>query len=233
MQRIATASLIGLTLLAFPATAASHRIAGRPACPARHAKTLLADPQAAVYSEVEHYGFFEIRACARGHRSYGLRVETQEGNRCKPGCIVFPNSFALAGTMVAYGENTEPGDKYEACPCGKWFVVVRNLLTGRVLVTNSTGDANLAQGTSSPPKAGNYVGVGPALDVIVKSDGAVAWLVYNEISRQPGQYEVPVADRLGSRVVAVDPNLDPASLAIAGSTLYWTANGTAASARLE
>ncbi len=180
MRGIAVINLVVFTLLVFPTGATSHRLARRPACSQRHGKTLLADPQAIVYSEVEHYGFFEVRACASGHRSYGLRVETQEGNRCKPGCIVFPNSFALAGTTVAYGENLEPGDKYGDCFCGEWLVVVRNLLTGRVLVSNPTGGSKLTRTTSNytVPEPGDYVGVGPALDVVVNLDSSVVVRVY-------------------------------------------------------
>ncbi len=137
--------------------------------------------------------------------------------------------------MVAYGENLEPGDKYGDCFCGEWLVVVRNLLTGRVLVSNPTGDSKLTRATSNytVPEPGDYVGVGPALDVAVKSDGAVAWLVANQISRKPTEYEVHVVDRLGSRVVAVDPRIDESSLAIAGNTLYWTQGGKPASTRIQ
>jgi hypothetical protein len=124
MRGIAVMSLVGFMVLAFPAVAASHRLAARrPACPARHAKMLLADPQ--------------------------------------------------------------------------------------------------------------DVGVGPALDVVAKPDGAVAWLVSNQVSRKPGEYEVHVVDRLGSRVVAVAPDVQPSSLAIAGNTLYWTQEGKPASTRIQ
>jgi hypothetical protein len=64
------------------------------------------------------------------------------------------------------------------------------------------------------------VGRGFTYSIVVKSDGAVAWIVASGVAR--GGNQVRVVDRSGSRVVASGTDVDPQSLALAGSTLYWT-----------
>ena len=125
--------------------------------------------------------------------------------------------------MVAYESYTEltfpPPAGFQ-----KWQVVVENLRTGRVLQRVPTG-------TSSP----DAVGVGPVVGLVVKSDGAVAWIVENEIPAQhvPAEYEVHAVDKAGDRLLASGSDIDPHSLALAGSTLYWTQGGKPMSAVLN
>jgi hypothetical protein len=106
----------------------------------------------------------------------------------------------------------------------EWKVVVENLRTGRVLHKVPTG-------TSSP----GAVGIGPVVSLVVKSDGAVAWIVENEIPARhvPAEYEVHAVDKTGNRLLASGSDIDPHSLALAGSTLYWTQGGKPMSAPLN
>ncbi len=66
---------------------------------------------------------------------------------------------------------------------------------------------------------------------MVKLDGSVAWIV--ETGEEEGRYQVHAVDKSGSRVLASGPNIDPSSLALAGSTLYWTQGDQPFSASLN
>jgi hypothetical protein len=125
-------------------------------------------------------------------------------------------------------------------------VVVRDLRTGRVLHKSPTG---------SPlrPEAG-YVGVGNVVAIVLKGDGAVAWIA-DDYERSSGAgtaneavyFDVEAVDRTGSRLLASGTAVDPSSLSLAvgatnvgyhsaalmGSLLYWTEGGTPASAVLH
>lgn len=199
---------------------------------------IIADAQAQAYLLRGRYGDLEARACAyRSHRVYELEnmVEGDEAS-CALGCPPLPGTVALGGVMVAFTDNVVPSNKYGDCYCGEWHVVVRNLLTGRVLRRVPTGGSKLTRGTSTytGPEPGDYVGVGPALDVMVENNGSVAWIVYNVRGvGMPRQYEVHVADHLGSHVVASSPDISPHSLALVGNTLYWTQGGKPFSATLN
>jgi len=73
----------------------------------------------------------------------------------------------------------------------------------------------------------------------VKSDGAVAWIVETQRgpfvgeTGPPTMFEVRAVDRTGSRLLASGSHFDPLSLALAGSTLYWTQGGQPFSAQLQ
>jgi hypothetical protein len=64
--------------------------------------------------------------------------------------------------------------------------------------------------------------------IVVKSDGSVAWIVESS-----SEYQVRAVDKSGSRVLSSGTNIDPHSLALAGSTLYWTQGGKPKSAMLN
>jgi hypothetical protein len=100
-------------------------------------------------------------------------------------------------------------------------VIVRDLRSGRVLRSTPTG-------TSTNPMV---VGVGPTTSIVLKKDGAVAWIV--DTSGEQNRYQVHAADRSGARLLASGSDVDPSSLALAGSTLYWTQGGKAFSAALN
>jgi hypothetical protein len=75
--------------------------------------------------------------------------------------------------------------------------------------------------TGSPSAEGN-VGGGYASTIVVKSDGAVAWILSGGPSRGN---EVHIVDADGSRVLASGSDVVKDSLALEGSTLYWTQAG--------
>ncbi|HEY3760058.1 MAG TPA: hypothetical protein VGL37_09865 [Solirubrobacteraceae bacterium] len=99
---------------------------------------------------------------------------------------------------------------------------MRNLRTGRVVREVPTGTP------ATPNKS--VVGIGPTTSILVKDDGAVAWIVETGF---PTTYQVHAIDSNGSRVVASGSDIDPSSLALAANTIYWTAGSTAMSAPLN
>ena len=140
------------------------------------------------------------------------------------------DEVALVGHMVVYeswfsGRENRPE---------RHRVIVRDLRTGRVL-------HNLPTGTPRTPEPGE-VGNGGTTAIVLKADGSVAWInLFLErgviVPPEPvnfiRNYEVHAVDQSGSRVLASGPDIDPRSLALGGSTLYWTQGGKPASTTLD
>jgi hypothetical protein len=82
-------------------------------------------------------------------------------------------------------------------------------------------------------------GVGYVTETVVKSDGAVAWIVDNfglDVGLPPETvpyFEVKALDGAGLRTLAGGTDVHPSSLALAGSALYWTQGERAFSALLR
>ena len=67
--------------------------------------------------------------------------------------------------------------------------------------------------------------------ILVKGDGAVAWIT--DTVQSENRYQVHALDKTGARTLAVGSNIDPNSLALAGSTLYWMQGGKPESTPLD
>jgi len=201
-----------LLLVAAPVGTAAQRSA--PAkCPPTHSRLIAADAQAQVYEGRED----EVFGCTYSKkRSFSLGHVPTCGSS---GCLAVEREV-LAGPIVAYEETSIGG---VSSTSSEWRVVVRDLRTGRVLHRVPTG-------TPSPPNP-SLVGDGFAVAIVVKSDGAVAWIVQNGVD--PSEYEVQAVDKTGSRLLAASAAIDPSSLALGGSTLYWTEAGKPMSAPLS
>ena len=175
---------------------------------------IAADPHAQVY-EAER-NTLKVYGCAGHGRSYLLgEVVAEIGHG--PFSGVSTKTLALAGTDVAFWEEGERSSP----------LIVRDLRTGRML-------HKLQIGTPPLIEADN----GYATAIVVKSDGSVAWIVGHSFGAAeslgpPPVYEVEAADKPGRRVLASGTDIDPSSLALAGSTLYWTQGGKPASALLR
>jgi len=148
-----------------------------------------------------------------------------------------PVSVASSGTAGISLETLDgPTVAYEAGSGGptgaEWRVVVRDLSNGKVIDDLPTGTPAHPQ---LPRTEGGLtvrdVGIGPATSIVVKSDGGVAWIV--SAPKEDGYYQVHAVDKTGSRVLASGPEIDPTSLALAGSTLYWSEAGRPMSATLN
>jgi hypothetical protein len=178
---------------------------------------IAADSQAEVYGirkseeEVVYWG------CVYGHtRSFEVGVTDEcisNGGACGG-----TSRLTLGGTLVA----REWSSSFPAIGT-EWLVEVEDLRTGRVLYSVPTGVAY-------PPRP-KAVGDGPTTSIVLKSDGAVAWIV--DTVRANDMYQVHAVDRSGSRLLASGSDINPHSLALAGSTLYWTQGGKPYSAMLD
>jgi len=168
MRRIAIAAISVLALLLVPGGVnAAHTRRKTPAkCTQVHARLITADGQAQVYEATEPEAFPEylgVWGCAYGHKRPFFLGPLPYGSSSNSSAGV--EHETLAGPIVAYEEYYSAGPRSGSA---EWHVVVRDLRTGRVLHRVPTG-------APLEPKPG-YVGVGNVVSIVVKSDGAVAWL---------------------------------------------------------
>jgi hypothetical protein len=230
MRRIAVAaiSVLAMLLIAVGASA-QHDVHAPTECPPRHSHLIFADGQAEVYFARESFGDVVIRGCAYGHRRSFILVRCG-GEETDAACA---RTMTLAGPIAAYEQ-------------GEWFVVVRDLRTGRVLHRVPTG-------TPLVPKPG-YNGIGNIVAIVLKSEGAVAWIA-DDYERTTGvvtlsetpYFDVEAIDKSGSRLLASGSDIDPSSLALSvgatnigyhgtaleGNTVLWIQGGKPASASLN
>jgi hypothetical protein len=202
-----------LTSSSAPAAGARHK--ARPKCPYSAAESVIANSQAEVYGAPgrgTYEGLDEAFGCAYAQgRSYRLSTIEECLGSSSGGCGVSFELEILAGSVVAYTAEAKGPQRYG--------VFVRNLRNGRLLhvATSATG---------------------PVEDLVVKSDGAVAWVVQKRprpenLSGPPAESEIYAFDKSGKRLLASGTEIAPNSLALAGSTLYWTQGGKAFSAPLK
>jgi hypothetical protein len=208
MQRIAITTMIVLAaIVASTSISAARPVRRAPTkCVRGHSRIITADAQAQVYEAPEPPGAPEalgVYGCAYGsNRTYFLgplpfaSVEDAGG----------VSDETLAGPIIAYNESS-----VRPCCSNRSLVVVRNLLTGKIL-------RHVPSGTPTVPKTG-YVGIGPVVSIVVKKNGAVAWIVE---TGYPNEYQVHAMDQSGSRLLASSAEIEPDSLALGGNVLYWT-----------
>ncbi len=220
MRRIATsggvALVAGLAALASTALATpSHGASSK--CPAGHSHLIVADAQGEVYLRVETE---DIIACAYGSKHLHL-LGGPPGYDAEGGGEL--THYTLAGAVLAYENYVYTNFPATGHPESWRYVYVENLRAGQVL-------HKLPTGTSTA----SAVGIGPVVAIVVKSDGAVAWIAgNNNDSEHATSFEIHAVDKTGSRLLASGGAIDPHSLALAGSTLYWTQEGKPMSATLH
>ena len=209
---LATATLMSaLTAATAMAAHTKHRAPSK--CSLAHERVFTVDTQAIIY-EAPAYpeGPSGVFGCARGSkRSYYLGLVPYGGPSGSGGVL----PLALVGPVVAYGVGS-------AFPEHSFHEVwVRNLATGKLLHRMPNG---------SPPEPGD-VGIGDTEAIVVRPDGSVAWIA--TASDELGGVQVRSVDKTGSHLLAASPEIEPDSLALAGSTLYWTQGGKPMSASLN
>ncbi|MHB1538022.1 MAG: hypothetical protein ACYCYN_05890 [Solirubrobacteraceae bacterium] len=182
----------------------------------------MADREAEVYRAVEQGVVF---GCVYGGKHHWLGVVPTRGSHEEG--FARARHFVLAGAMAAF-ESYSVGRSGTAESCSQEFVEVVDLATGRVVHRAPTG---------TPPHGNNscIVGTGSATSIVVERDGAVAWIAKKGGQCEGGDvcYEVHRLQKSGEQVLAVGRGVAPASLALAGSTIYWTNEGRPESASLE
>jgi hypothetical protein len=212
-----------VVLLMTAASTSSARTREKPPvrCAPRHSHVLVAGSRAEVYERRDpESGALEVFGCAYGHKRRYLLGGPPEFGATGGGGVKHER---VAGTVVAYeiigaAECSEPNRE--------WRVVVRDLRNGRFIHLVPTG--------TKVPKSLD-VGIGPVVSIVVKSDGAVAWIVEDELgpASAPVEYEVHALDKAGSRLLASGTDVGPRSLALRGSMLYWTKGEKPFSASLD
>jgi hypothetical protein len=133
-------------------------------------------------------------------------------------------SVVFAGRLVGYSYNHVQGD--DRC---RYRVRVIDLKTGelrRSLVPGKLYSHTPAQPGGPPP-----CGVA-ALRVVLKLDGAVAW-IGGDGSTDPVTYQVHRVDSRGRANLDTGPAIDPKSLRRHRSAITWTNGGVVRSARLK
>jgi hypothetical protein len=218
-------ALLAIIAVFVAAPAQARRAAARPTqCSRVHSHLVAADAQAQVYRRPEASPGQQLNGfwgCVYGKRRSFLlgRVARECGSS---GCDAL-EGVTLTRTVVAYETVLhKPG----CCEdfVAEFHVVVLDLRSGRVLHRVPTGVTN-------PPAHARFVGAGPTVAIVVKGDGSVAWIVYTD--QHASEYQVHALDKNGERVLATGSDIAPGSLALAGSTLYWTQGGKPFLARLQ
>lgn len=161
-----------------------------------------------------------VEGCAYGHAPHRLGVTARlRSSKYLEESVEGIEQEVLNGTLVAYEEvATRAG-----CGFCHWSVVVRDLATGRRV-------RDVPTGTPTLPAFSENLGVGPTTAIVLLHDGTVAWIVH--AGEAEGGYQVHAAGPAGSQLLASGPGIAPNSLAVAGSTLYWTNDGIPAAAHL-
>jgi hypothetical protein len=188
------------------AAAAAHHPASRVKCPGKNEEVITADARAVVYASTEG----TIRGCAYGARRSYYMGPVDFGSSGGSGGT-YP--IVLAGAVVAY----DVGETYRGEP-SRHEIWVRDLASGELLLRVPNG---------APAKPGD-IGIGETWAIVVKRDGSVAWIADDD-----GTQELWVSDKAGTHLLVGSPEIAPESLALAGSTLYWTEAGKPMSAQLE
>jgi hypothetical protein len=216
--RIAAFAVVVMCAVAANSVASAEHASGVAVfrCPPPHSHVFRSDRTAVVYEGLNSEKLYEVLGCVReGRRAYTLG-SVLEGSEAGSAGV---SKEVLAGPMVAYEQSNNSETAYSP-GYSRNVVFVRDLRSGRIL-------HRLPTGTAARP--GN-VGRGPAFALVVKSDGAVAWI--NPIEA-PISFEVHAVDRSGIRVLASGTGISPESLRLKGSTLSWVQDGKTAFAKLD
>jgi hypothetical protein len=214
---VASTALLLLTASPVASAAQAHQRPG-PNCLKAPFRIVTADASAVVYEAI---GTAEYRGCAYGsRRSYPLGP-TPYGSSSGGGEAL---SHTLSGTIVAYDESSSSGQTGEQ-KSFRDLIIVKNLRTGMTLHRVPTGVP-----TMQTPEV-SEIGTGPASIIVVKADGAVAWIA--PTGTGVGLRQIRAVDKSGTRVLASGPGIGRSSLTLAEGRLYWTQGDVPASAILN
>jgi hypothetical protein len=221
---IAAATTMAIVLAAPSASSSAASRQTRPSnCAPRQSVVVVADSHAevfryrsGVYACLRHGGSARYLGHAEGAR--GVCIAGEE--RC--GVIT---EETLSGTAAAYVET-----RCEPSSCGPEQIVVRSVSTGRIL-----HDAPLEVATGQDTEVQFAV----VLRIVLKADGAVAWVqqdVYGVHDGGPGPptvFDVFAIDRNGFHSLRTGLPAKPGSLKVLGSALSWTQEGARQAAVLK
>lgn len=208
LARVRVRCAIVVAVVALAACGSSSGMAGAARCGPSGVRTLAVDGLARVYQS----GGDVFGCSTAGGRSYRLGAAARSIRQGRAGPI------ALAGVDVAYGLTEFGVDTISA------QVIVRNLRSGKQL--------------RSEPATTRALGVEffqSVAAVVVKPDGAVAWVGQGGSVIHPGGGEIEVdrSDARGRALLDSGAGIDVRSLRLRGSTTSWRHHGRIRSARLD
>ncbi len=193
--------------LAFGGLAAQQSFAGAPiqnACAPKGRGAVAADRYGQLW--VQGVNQTEMWGCLYGHRPHDFY-------RFLGGSGWAFTSPVVSGEVAAFEaeQANSAGPNYAD-------VVVVNLATGRRIKRVADGDGPGGDG------------IGQLESMVLRPDGAVAWIAPTGYMDSVNQ--VYVDDAAGYRMLASGTSIAGDSLALAGSTIYWLQGGAAQSATL-
>lgn len=227
MARLGT-SLTAILLLAFALVPASDAVTHRRSgCVVGRARVIAVDRAAVVFAR----GFGQetvggVYGCSYGHIRYRLGTSETCG---KEGCHGISHEV-LGASTVAYEWVSTSGQANPEAP-NLDFLVVRDLRSNRLI---------------------RRVATVAVQSIVVRADGAVAWIAVDPQLSPGERYVVPPcepvpggaicrpphfeppyvyayalyeADRTGTRLLAAGVDIEPRSLMLTGSTLRWNQGG--------
>jgi hypothetical protein len=189
-------------------------------CRPGHSHVVAANKRAEVF-EVNGYER-RFDGCAYGQAHRYVLGQGEYGSSSGSGGS---GDYTLAGTTVAFTEFFGEGALGNG-GSSDWVAVV-NLRNGKRLHRVRTA--------TPPCEPKPYEGA-IVESLRLKEDGAVAWIAADEqrhCSVPFNMYEVHALDSSGGRVLATGTDINPKSLALAGSTISWRQGGRPYSASLK
>jgi hypothetical protein len=228
MRRTVLTLMVAVALLAPAAAHGATKHHKRPlTCPPPHADILLRDRTAVVF-QLENLAtdFFRKAVCSTASTKPYVLVEC-ESLDCEGPSVA---DETLAGNILAYARYEYSGSfKYMTAAPSSQLIQVRDLRTHRLIHSSPT--------STSPPPPLDVIGNGGADGIVVKSDGSVAWIAVDGahpyLPSLPTTYQVWKIDQSGQHLLAMGTQIVPNSIALAGSTVYWTDGGVPSSAPLD
>jgi hypothetical protein len=175
-------------------------------------KTVVKTSTARVWGVTPKSGITRYYGCAFAAGRV-VRLDPPRGQ-----LIAYKAKVKIAGTAVAYEAMS-----FDLKP---FRVYVRSLRTGRVI-----------HSATSNRRASSDGHTGPVQRIVLKRNGSVAWTTSSDCICEgavPSGYEVHAIGTDGKRrILDSGPEVDPASLALAGARISWKHVGTIRSAGLN
>ncbi len=212
MGRLTLAGAVLMALVVAPASSLASGHHSRPvSCVPRGYQVLLSDAHAEIYSAKAAPGAFGCMRRSGKHTSFRLAG-------------LEPGSASLAGTVVAWS------DTLPSTSCCSSDIVSLSLRTGHVLHRVSI----------APTEQRVILEQAQALQVLVKDDGAVAWVqedsygTHDGAPLPPTTFTIYAVDNTGFHQLSPEIDwVEPEDLQLAGSVLSWTRSGTTESGLVD
>ena len=226
-RAIAFVGMVGVFAVVAPSGLAVRSGAGATAkhdrgrtCPPKRSKTLDGGPAGQIY--------VAAGTSQRDGEQDRVYLCSYRSRRRAP--IGVDDCFNASGVELTRFAGKLLGIDYSTCTPGGTTasIVVRRTRTGRRLRRVDPAP-DIALRTD-----GAVLTVVDVTDLVVRADGALAWIVrVDNPASGPAGYQVRSSSKgTGDQMEAQGDDIAPRSLALAGSTLYWTQGGAARSAAL-